>query len=297
MLSSYELQPLAEAIPIHDFRTDSKESVPFRFIALNAGSGYDIFKPHRHNYYEIFFFRKGGGTHTIDFVEVPIKTNSVHFISPGQVHLMNRGPESEGSILLFSREFYYCNSVHSEQLYTFPFLHSSSQASVLELSTEQFDLFHSIIRQVEMETNEGRNHEVLRAWLQLVLHKCKALYEASGTPGNLKGLDVFLEFRKRVETHYRQERNPSFYASSLFVTEKKLNLLCKAQTGLSVGEYIRDRVLLEAKRLLHNADHTVKEIGYFLGFEDPSYFNRFFKLHSGTTALAFRSGQLQSGQN
>jgi AraC-like DNA-binding protein len=96
-----------------------------------------------------------------------------------------------------------------------------------------------------------------------------------------------------VEKHYRAERHPAFYASALCITEKKLNLVCKSNAGINAGEYIRDRVLLEAKRLLHNADYTVKEIGYFLGFEDPSYFNRFFKANAGTTAVAFRKGQLE----
>ena len=52
---------MGKDIPIHDFIRDNKDSVPFKFISLGALSNYDFSLPHRHNYYEIFFFSKGGG--------------------------------------------------------------------------------------------------------------------------------------------------------------------------------------------------------------------------------------------
>jgi AraC-like DNA-binding protein len=55
-----------------------------------------------------------------------------------------------------------------------------------------------------------------------------------------------------------------------------------------VGDYLNNRVILEAKRLLCNSPLTAKEIAFYLGFNDPSYFNRFFKIKTGHTALEFR---------
>jgi AraC family transcriptional activator of pobA len=49
--------------------------------------------------------------------------------------------------------------------------------------------------------------------------------------------------------------------------------------------------LLEAKRILSNTDHSIKEIASFLHFEDPSYFNRFFKSNTGMTAGEFRKSK------
>ena len=58
--------------------------------------------------------------------------------------------------------------------------------------------------------------------------------------------------------------------------------------GKKAGDLIRDRVLLEAKRLLTNADMSVTEIAYDLNFQDNSYFNRFFKKNVGVTPDEFR---------
>ena len=51
---------------------------------------------------------------------------------------------------------------------------------------------------------------------------------------------------------------------------------------------IRQRRLLEAKRLLSHSDLTASEIGYRLRFRDPSYFGRFFRQGAGMTPAAFR---------
>ena len=49
-----------------------------------------IIEPHRHNYFELFFFLKGGGFHKVDFVKFNIESNCAHIIAPGQVHQMEQ---------------------------------------------------------------------------------------------------------------------------------------------------------------------------------------------------------------
>ncbi len=58
--------------------------------------------------------------------------------------------------------------------------------------------------------------------------------------------------------------------------------------GKTAGELIRDRVLLEAKRLLTNGDMSITELAYDLNFQDNSYFNRFFKKYADVTPEEFR---------
>ncbi|MBS1601630.1 MAG: AraC family transcriptional regulator, partial [Bacteroidetes bacterium] len=77
-------------------------------------------------------------------------------------------------------------------------------------------------------------------------------------------------------------------AELLFITPNHLNALCQELVGRPAGEVIRDRVLLEAKRLLTNAGMTATEIAYELNFQDNSYFNRFFKKYEGVTPDEFR---------
>ena len=46
--------------------------------------------------------------------------------------------------------------------------------------------------------------------------------------------------------------------------------------------------MLEAKRILAHTTESVKEIGYDLGFDEPTNFIKYFKKHSKFTPTEFR---------
>ncbi len=99
---------------------------------------------------------------------------------------------------------------------------------------------------------------------------------------------VLLNFRKLLNQHFFEKRLPKEYAAMLYVTTYYLNSICKDLLGKSAGEVIRDRILLEAKRLLVNGDISISEIAYRLNFKDTSYFTKFFKNYTGKTPKEFR---------
>ncbi|MDQ3073080.1 MAG: AraC family ligand binding domain-containing protein, partial [Bacteroidota bacterium] len=81
---------MKNGLPFHNFSADDESSVPFKIVPIEKNAPYDTSVPHRHNYYEVFFFTQGGGTHFIDFRHYPIVPNSIHIVSPGQVHKVQR---------------------------------------------------------------------------------------------------------------------------------------------------------------------------------------------------------------
>lgn len=99
---------------------------------------------------------------------------------------------------------------------------------------------------------------------------------------------VLRNFQKLIDQNYKEKKLTKDYAALLYVTPNHLNALSKDVTGRSAGELIRDRILLEAKRLLINAKMTVSEIAAELDFIDNSYFTKFFKKYEGVTPEAFR---------
>jgi AraC-like DNA-binding protein len=101
-------------------------------------------------------------------------------------------------------------------------------------------------------------------------------------------LTLLRNFEKLIDHHFRTIRLPKEYADLLYVTPGHLNALCQDLLGKTAGELIRNRIILEAKRLLTNADMTITSIAYDLNFEDNSYFNRFFKKSVGMTPEEFK---------
>src|SRR5688572_3565163 len=126
--------PKEQVIPTHDLEKDEDhDDVSFRIIQLQTKSAYEASLPHRHSYYEIFFFEKGNGWHMIDFENIEIEKGSIHFVSPGQVHLVNRSLDSTGYVLLFNAEFFYYNIENKNTLTEFPFLHGLTSEPAITL--------------------------------------------------------------------------------------------------------------------------------------------------------------------
>ena len=100
-------------------------------------------------------------------------------------------------------------------------------------------------------------------------------------------------FQKLIEKNFATLKLPRDYAELLYITPNHLNAVCNDFLGISAGEVIRNRILLEAKRLLINLNFTIAEIGYQLNFTDNSYFSKFFKKYTGLTPEEFRKTTLK----
>lgn len=96
------------------------------------------------------------------------------------------------------------------------------------------------------------------------------------------------QFRKLVDEHFLTWRELGQYAASLGITAKHLTEVVKKETNRTALQILHERLLLEAQYLLKHTDCSIKECAYRLGFEAPSYFNRFFKNQTETTPIAFR---------
>lgn len=277
-------------LPVHNLPVGDSPRMPLQVIPLAKEAPYDTSIPHRHNYYEIFLFANGGGTHFIDFTHHPIHSFSIHFVSPGQVHKVRRETGSYGYVILFTTEFYYLNMQTDNLLEEMPFLHNNSSSPLLEMDEEAFGPFMDIVSnmQKEFEVHGVMQPEILRSYLNILLIRCKRLFEQTGTDGAITKNTVFENFRQLLEKNFHQWHQPSEYAEALTITEKNLNDICRKYTGKSVSRYIQERIALEAKRLLLHSNLSNKEIGYALRFEDPSYFTKFFTRLSGMSPTLFR---------
>jgi AraC family transcriptional activator of pobA len=84
-------------------------------------------------------------------------------------------------------------------------------------------------------------------------------------------------------------RKAGDFADKLSVHINHLNAAVQEATGKSTTAHINERVISEARSLLQYTDLSISEIARGLGFEYQSYFNRFFKKHTGQTPLEFKS--------
>ncbi|HHZ65476.1 MAG TPA: helix-turn-helix domain-containing protein [Flavobacteriales bacterium] len=287
------LENMQEQIPIHDFTSDDESSVDFELELLEHRESYDTSIPHRHNYYEIFLFIEGGGTHEIDFEVFPIESNSVHFVSPGQVHKVKRELDSFGYVLFFSRDFYYLNLPNKNILYELPFLNNNTTKPILNLSDSDFQIFKSLVESIKNEyrSDHELKEPVIRSYLNIILLKSKGFFDqlkSDTSPEDNLSSDLIYNFKMLVEKNYRKLHLVKEYADLLSTTPEQLNEKARKIRGKTASDLVSDRIILEAKRLLMYSEFSNKEIAYFLNYEDPSYFSRFFKNKIGVSPSEFR---------
>ena len=92
-----------------------------------------------------------------------------------------------------------------------------------------------------------------------------------------------------IHEHFKENPPLSTLASLLSLNERYFCAKFKEYTGKSYKEYLRERKLSYAKRLLLSSTYSVTEIALECGYFTTSHFNREFKAYFGTTPLAVRN--------
>ena len=287
---------MAKKIPIYDIPESDRKVTPFQILQLHNYKGYASNIPHRHNYFELFLFEKGSGIHEIDFIEIEIKPNSVHVVCPGQVHYLKRSPDSNGIVIIFTKEFYFLPQQMTLAVDEFPFLTGMGNAAI-EPGEMIFNNLVGIVQLMKKELDmQGIDSgQILRNYLSIILLHLKRAYATSAetiTDLRSKNYQVFEQFRRLLDANYVSIRLVKQYADMLHVSPENLNALSKQVSGKTASALIDERVILEAKRLLLFSENSVKEVAYFLEFNDPSYFNKYFKKITGLTPENYRKSRL-----
>jgi AraC-like DNA-binding protein len=253
--------------------------------------------PHKHDFYHLLLFTKGSGTHAIDFETFTVQPYQIYFMVPGQVHSWNFAGETDGYVINFSVSFFQSLLLNPDYIGQFPFFSGAVSKAVVNLptpvQTEVQMLFEKII--AEATTNNRLSIDMVKVLLlQLFITIGRLGFpDEAATQQTSYNYALLRKFLHLVEEKVGIFKLPKEYAALLFLTPNHLNTLCQAMLGKSTGEVIRDRTVLEAKRLMVNLDLTIAEIAYKLNFQDNAYFSRFFKKYAGLTPEEFRKQELE----
>jgi len=252
--------------------------------------------PHRTDFYHIFLFENCKPKHIVDFENLDIQANSLLFLDKGRVHQFDENLEYKGKILIFTDDFYCQYAQDTHYLKTNSLFNDITGNSVLEVR-EEISLFLQICQQINQELaqdNDFAKREIIKNYVHTFLLLAEREKHKKGFTELKKGadLDYFLLFKDLLEKHFKEKKSVSAYCEKLFVTEKRLNKATTQILGKTPKQLIDERLLLEAKRLLVHETHTIKEIAYELGFDEPTNFIKYFKKHTQKSPTEFRENPL-----
>jgi AraC-like DNA-binding protein len=247
--------------------------------------------PHRHSFYHLVVFTEGSGSQMIDFREFPVKPWQAYFMIPGQVHHWNFTGPADGYVINFSASFFQSFLLQPDYLDTFSFFRGIPAESVLDVPGPLRETIHTAFEELLSLQPEGGLHSAdpVRALLLRLFFLFGQITEHRIPQGvSPYAYTQLQQFRKLINLHYATLRLSKEYAGLLFITPNHLNAISRHYLGRPAGQVIRERVLLEAKRMLVNPANTVASVAEQLNFKDASYFSRFFKKLEGSAPETFR---------
>ena len=243
--------------------------------------------PHRHNFYHFVLFTQGKGRFTIDFDEFEVEPWTMYFMAPGQIHTWSFADDVNGYVVNFDKDLFNTTLLRPDYLGELTFFSPTVRRSAFTVATGLRDEITALLGRLETQTAHLPFVQAALLYLfQLLdLHNDQGATHKASHP---YGHTLLLNFLQLIESNYREMRLPKEYAALLHITPNHLNALSKEQLGAPAGEIIRNRIILEAKRLLAIRDYAVAEIAYELNFKDNSYFSKFFKKIEGVSPEEFR---------
>ncbi|PRY02934.1 AraC-like DNA-binding protein [Pontibacter ummariensis] len=249
--------------------------------------------PHRHTYYEIIWITEGSGTHTIDFKDYPFHGPCLFLLQPSHIHQIIKDGPTKGFVLKFNESLFAVESGAENLLLKYGIFDNINVQPVLQLDSEAVHLLNDLMQKMLLEYKNASELSaiIIASYLKVFLlqvYKLKDSHreelQAAPEPRYL----VFRTFKMMLEQQYRQQHAVQYYAAALAITPRSLNEVTHKYAGRTVSDLIKERLMLEAKRLLHHGKLTIKEIAGELGFDDAAYFTRFFTKNEGLSPQNFR---------
>ena len=273
-----------DQIPSPPFEIFSLADAPDRRMAALA-------RRHKQTHFEIIWIQDGTGFHKVDNLCCPLSPGSAYCAIPGQEHELIVSPETRGYLLQFEDSFLR----QETDEYDAPLgvslkklMHQYFEMKVDESTGEDMvDMLILMLKETRKYALQRK--EILARYLKIFMILFRRQLEAASPLMLQKTTDNLANaFFSLLENHFKEEKSVTHYANRLFVTPNYLNQIIKTSTGHPTKYHIQQRLLHEAKRVVHYRSASLKEIAYDLGFTDSSHFSKFFKNVSGVDFSVFK---------
>lgn len=247
---------------------------------------------HRCDFYEIIFFTRGNGSLLLDEQEIPIRDQTLVFISPFQIRKWRvETTQIECRFLLFKNDF--LAAFFSDQLFSFrlQFFYQKSHPLFLPLVQGVFDPYKNVLQEIQQEIRhyQSDSEHIIRSLLYFILIKLNRAYAAyyqisQETENN----QIAFRFKALLLKEAGKHRNVDFYSRKLGISRVTLNKSIHEQFGISVSAMIDEFAIGAIKSLLIHHSYSVKEIAAQLHFSEAHHLTRYFKNITGVTPSGFR---------
>lgn len=270
------------------YKGRASEYLQLQKIHCNVCYEYD--KDYLENSLTFLWFEKDGQTITIDAIDYETTTNEIFCLT--EFHKVDISTICNAKMIRFNRQF-YCVIDHDSEVGCKGILFfGASQLPSFKIPKEALENFETIWKmfEIEMDSNDELQLEMLQSMLKRFVILCTRVYKAENNylEADKTQIDIIREYNFLVEKHFKTKHTVTEYAEILNKSPKTLSNLFSKIGSKTPLQFIKDRIMLEAKRLLVHSGKSIKEITFELGFEDLQTFGRFFKNIQGVSPTEFK---------
>lgn len=223
---------------------------------------------------------KGRGTYAIESETWHFTAPAIAWLPSGVVHGFEVSPTSDATVLSIADD-----ALPEQRPVNAGFV-------ALDADSETWRALLDVLNVVQRQ-HASAQQEALAPLAAACLALAASLMQ-SQTAGRTQSLANRL--KAVVDANFRAPLKIDEYVRSLNSTYHLLDKAARERFGISTKQLILERRMLEARRLLKFTIRSAEDIAFELGFEDPAYFNRAFKKHTGLAPIAWRHMQTSANQ-
>lgn len=251
--------------------------------------------------YAIFVCRGGRLTLHINDKRYEVEGDTLAVNFPENTLWVESHQDVEAYAVLMSPELFESLGIDLSQLARV-YAHFKSHVVYPLPHADVLELYHyfSLLCYNADRPSAGRD-DIVRGLLRCGINQLFAIISAQGAIA-LNHLDVppsrsaelFTQFLALLSAHCRSERTVQFYADKLCLTPRHLSSVIKGYSGRTISEWVREYVVMEAKRMLAGSYESIQEVTTQLGFPTQSAFGKYFKQATGMSPKEFRKLKIKN---
>jgi AraC family transcriptional regulator, transcriptional activator of pobA len=234
---------------------------------------------------------RGKGWFWLDSHRHAVRPGTVLFTTPGQVRRWD-ATQLDGLCLFFEELFIKEFLQDDAFLRRLPYFQAEPARAALRLAPANARRMRARLVAMRRElAHHGRDSiELLRAQLHEILIVLARQYAAAHRVASQRPTHrVVSRFMELIERDAARSHRIADYATELAVTPGYLSALCTQYAGHRAKRLLDNVLAARARRMLLYTDESAARVGASLGFDDASYFSRFFRRETGQTPTEFRS--------
>jgi len=221
------------------------------------------------------------------------------FVAPGQVmEIENDGQvyQPKGHALVFHPDLIRGTSL-SKTIHEYNFFSYQANEALHVSERERkmvMDCFSKIAFELQQNIDK-HSKKLIASNIELFLNYCDRFYDRQFITRDNVNKGILEKFEELLNGYFSSDKPleiglpaVAYFAEQIHLSPNYFGDLIKKETGKSAKEYIQDKIIDVAKIKTYDADKTVNEIAYELGFKYPQHFTRLFKNVTGYTPNEYR---------